>query len=160
MKISKIKQLIELINKTGIAEIELREGEESVRLSRFSSVSTPVTTQMTSPTTTLEISPETELVEPTATTPPPASSVKGHTVKSPMVGTLYLAPSPEAKPFIEVGQMVKIGDPLCIIEAMKMFNEIEADKAGEISAILVENAQAVEYEQPLFIIEPKKTEDD
>lgn len=138
-----------MIEESGIAEIEIREGEESVRISRYSSVAAqpvqvvpaaapaPAVSQPTAP----------ESVDSTA------DKLTGHIVRSPMVGTFYRSPSPGAKPFVEVGQRVEVGDTLCIIEAMKILNQIEADKAGVIAKVLVENAQPVEYNQPLFIIE-------
>jgi acetyl-CoA carboxylase biotin carboxyl carrier protein len=145
MDIRKIKKLIELLESSGITELEIREGEESVRISRHSP---PIVAPATAPAM---IPPE----------PPPQKEVgskkeggipSGHIVKSPMVGTLYQSPTPGAKPFVETGHQVVIGDVLCIIEAMKMFNQIEADKAGTIAAILAENGQPVEYGQPLFVI--------
>lgn len=155
MDIRKIKKLIELINETGVAEIEIREGEESVRISRqsdtifnqSSAVATPMAQMSALPVNQAEhaIQSTTEASE--------ESTETGHVVRSPMVGTMYLSPSPGAKSFIEIGQQVNVGDTLCIIEAMKMFNQIEADKAGTIKARLVENGQPVEYDQGLFIIE-------
>lgn len=149
MDIRKIRKLIELLQETGISEIEIKEGEESLRLSRHST-STVMDVHHIRPaqhapiaTSVIDASPAT----PTTTTP------SGHQVRSPMVGTLYTAPSPEAAPFVVVGQSVKVGDALCMIEAMKMFNEVEADKAGVITAILVQNGSPVEYNQPLFVIE-------
>ncbi len=154
MDIRKIKKLIEIINESGIAEIEVREGEESVRICR----------QVSTPTYQL---PQQQLIMPAvsqaaelstaglqaATDKDTSCAVTGHTVRSPMVGTLYMSPSPGAKPFVEIGQHVALGDTVCIIEAMKMFNQIEADKAGKIIAILAENGQPVEFDQPLFVIE-------
>lgn len=152
MDIRKIKKLIDLIDATGVSEIEIHEGEESVRISRLGARSvvatTPYVEHMSAPLTQAAAVPQA-----TPVAEPPKVEVKGHAVKAPMVGTLYLSTSPEAKPFVTVGQQVKVGDPLCIIEAMKMFNEIEADKAGTITACLVENGQPVEYNQPLFTIE-------
>ncbi len=152
MDIRKIKKLIELIESSDIAEIEIHEGEESVRLSRVSSVQQ---------TTVVQSAAAPALAE--APVPAPAQSStqdggaeealpEGHVVTSPMVGTFYRAPSPGAKPFVDVGQKVEAGDTLCIIEAMKMLNQIEADRSGVIAAILVENGQPVEYGQPLFVI--------
>jgi acetyl-CoA carboxylase biotin carboxyl carrier protein len=147
MDIRKVKKLIEMLEESSLAEIEIREGEESIRISRASSTGAPMVTQaMAAPAT--------------APTPAKASRVaeevvalSGHAVKSPMVGTFYGSPSPGAKSFVEVGDTVSIGDTLCIIEAMKMMNEIESDKAGVIKAILKENGQPVEYGETLFIIE-------
>ncbi|EKD54031.1 MAG: acetyl-CoA carboxylase biotin carboxyl carrier protein subunit [uncultured bacterium] len=149
MDLRKIRKLIELIQETGIAEIEIHEGEESVRISREASRAMPsVTTHIPvgSVTTSLpaEIAPA---------TPAPSPHINKHSVKAPMVGTVYLSPSPGAKPFIQVGQSVKPGDTLCLIEAMKMFNQIEADKTGTITAILVESGVPVEFNQPLIVIE-------
>ncbi|HSW69714.1 MAG TPA: acetyl-CoA carboxylase biotin carboxyl carrier protein [Gammaproteobacteria bacterium] len=148
MDMRKIRKLIELIQETGIAEIEIHEGEESVRISRESSKSAPAMINMPS-AYTLPAAPQ-----PPAASPPetPAQTNK-HSVKAPMVGTVYLSPSPGAKAFIQVGQTVKAGDTLCLIEAMKMFNQIEADKAGTVTAILVESGVPVEFNQPLVVIE-------
>lgn len=149
MDIRKIKKLIELLEDSGIAEIEIREGEESVRISRGQPAQTaPV--QYTVPA-----APPAAASTPTSETQPAAApqEVAGKTINSPMVGTFYRAASPTAKPFVDVGSVVKAGDTLCVIEAMKMFNQIEAETSGTITAILVENGQPVEYDQPLFIIE-------
>ncbi|HEC15079.1 MAG TPA: acetyl-CoA carboxylase biotin carboxyl carrier protein [Sedimenticola sp.] len=142
MDIRKVKKLIELLEESGIAEIEIHEGEESIRISRASTVAAP-------PPQPLE-TPGPGAAEPE---PEPEEELAGHQIKSPMVGTFYRAPSPGSKPFVEEGQKVLKGDTLCIIEAMKILNQIESDKAGVIKKILVENAQPVEYNQPLFIIE-------
>lgn len=164
MDIRKIKKLIELLEETGISEIEIKEGEESLRLSRHHSSSdthmrhagNPIhhhiaahTTMMPSHTqqAAAQIAPE---VITTHTTTP---AITGHQVLSPMVGTAYLASSPEVAPFVTIGQSVQVGDTLCIIEAMKMFNEVETDRAGTIKAILIKNGDPVEYDEPLFIIE-------
>lgn len=149
MDIRKIRKLIDILNETGIAEIEIKEAEESVRISRHSSVAQALLPPAQVPVATA----------PVAETPTPAKekpssqSISGHVLRSPMVGTMYLAPSPGADDFVKVGQTVKAGDVLCIIEAMKMFNQIEADKGGIVKARLVENGQPVEFDQPLFIIE-------
>lgn len=153
MDIRKIKKLIELLEETGISEIEIREGEESLRLSRHhTSTSAPAPVHYVSTS-----APQTHAPLKTATPEPEMVPVpvthSGHKVKSPMVGTLYTSSSPDAPPYVSLGQTVKPGDVLCIVEAMKMFNEIEADKAGKIVAILVANGEPVEYDQPLFIIE-------
>lgn len=149
MDLRKIRKLIELIQETGIAEIEIHEGEESVRISRETSRSVP--TMMSMPQTyTLPAEASSAAAAPAV--PTLAESAK-HSVKAPMVGTVYLSPSPGAKAFIQVGQAVKPGDTLCLIEAMKMFNQIEADKAGTITAILVESGVPVEFNQPLIVIE-------
>lgn len=147
MDIRKIKKLIELIEESDIAEIEIREGEESVRINRYSQNLAPVA--MAAPMMAAP-QPAAAAAAPAA---PAEEAVSGHTVKSPMVGSFYRAASPESKPFVEVGQTVKAGDTLCIIEAMKILNQIESDKAGVVKRILVENGQPVEYNQPLFIIE-------
>ena len=149
MDIRKVKKLIELLEESGIAEIEIHEGEESVRISRHSS---------SAPAAIMAPAPLPAAAPPPAAVPsPPAESEPGlpagHVVESPMVGTFYAAPSPGAKSFVEVGSSVSVGDTLCIVEAMKMLNQIEADKAGSIKAILVDNAQPVEFGQPLFVIE-------
>jgi len=155
MDLRKIRKLIELIQETGIAEIEIKEGEESVRISRESSrpmqtmVSLPPNYQMQdesqrSSSSSTEKAPE---------APAASANLNKHTVKAPMVGTVYLSPSPGAKSFIQVGQAVKPGDTLCLIEAMKMFNQIEADKSGTITAILIESGVPVEFNQPLVVIE-------
>ncbi len=145
MDLRKLKTLIELVESSGIAELEISEGEERVRITR-----TP-----TSAMQQVAVAPQ-QMVMAVAT-PAPAepdkpAAVEGHVVKSPMVGSFYRCPSPDAKPFVELGQSVNAGDTLCIIEAMKLLNEIEADHSGIIKAILVESGQAVEYGQPLFVI--------
>ncbi|MFO8024280.1 acetyl-CoA carboxylase biotin carboxyl carrier protein [Thiohalophilus sp.] len=150
MDIRKVKKLIELLEESGIAEIEIKEGEESVRISR-SGPNTAMMMQAPPPQPAPAVAPG------PAPTPPAAESdeaklPEGHVVKSPMVGTFYRAPSPGASPFVEVGQQVNAGDTLCIIEAMKLLNQIEADKSGTIKAVLVENGQPVEYDEPLFVI--------
>jgi len=153
MDIRKIKKLIELVEESGIAELEISEGEESVRISRhspapavapvqYAAAPAPVAAPAAAPAAT---APAAEEAAPSA----PA----GHQVLSPMVGTFYRSPTPEAKSFIEVGQSVNAGDTLCIVEAMKMMNQIEADKSGVVTAILVEDGQPVEFDQPLVIIE-------
>jgi acetyl-CoA carboxylase biotin carboxyl carrier protein len=149
MDIRKIKKLIEIIEESDIAEIEISEGEESVRISRYSS-NTPVPVAL-APAPAVALAP----VATVATTIPESATevIKGHAVKSPMVGTFYSSASPGANPFVQVGQAVSEGETLCIIEAMKILNQIEADKSGTIKQILVENAEPVEYDQPLFIIE-------
>jgi acetyl-CoA carboxylase biotin carboxyl carrier protein len=145
MDIRKIKKLIELVESSGVTELEIHEGEETVRISRFQpSSSAPLALPPTAP----ELSPPKESAPARKEEEIPA----GHLVKSPMVGTFYQSPTPGTKAFVEIGQQVEIGDVLCIIEAMKMFNQIEADQAGTIAAILVENGQPVEYGQPLFVI--------
>ncbi|MGL5292070.1 MAG: acetyl-CoA carboxylase biotin carboxyl carrier protein [Vibrionaceae bacterium] len=151
MDIRKIKKLIELVEESGIAELEISEGEESVRINRampiapMQQVYTSVQAPMPAP---VAPAPVTQTV-----TPEPVAAPSGHTVLSPMVGTFYGSPSPDASPFIKVGKSVKVGDTLCIVEAMKMMNQIQADKAGVVKAILCEDGQAVEFDQPLVIIE-------
>lgn len=151
MDIRKIRKLIELIKETGVGEIEIHEGEESVRISLHSNL--PQAVPQSLPVNPVHIAaPACEpqsAVEPSKT----EDSLTGHPVRSPMVGTAYLASSPDADSFVKVGQTVEVGDILCIIEAMKMFNNIEADVSGVVKARLIENGQPVEYGQPLFIIE-------
>ena len=145
MDIRKIKKLIELVKNTDIAELEIHEDKESVRITH-SKIQPQAEYQITQ-------SPPAQPQPIAEQAPAENKEPQGHAVKSPMVGTVYLAPTPGAKPFIEIGQRVKTGDTLCLIEAMKMFNQVEADKAGIISACMVDNAHPVEYDQPLFIIE-------
>jgi acetyl-CoA carboxylase biotin carboxyl carrier protein len=147
MDIRKIKKLIELLESSGITELEICEGEESVRISRHSP------SMAASAAVAPIITPPPEFPPPKEVGPKKEEGIpSGHIVKSPMVGTLYQSSTPGAKPFVETGHQVVVGDVLCIIEAMKMFNQIEADKAGTIAAILAENGQPVEYGQPLFVI--------
>lgn len=154
MDIRKIKKLIELLDETGISEIEIKEGEESVRLSRHSyAMEAPVQQRYIAPPIQQAAPPAAAHHAPNNSEPKVETTVSGHKVRSPMVGTIYTAPSPEAAPFVTVGQTVKTGDTLCIVEAMKMFNEIEADRTGVVTAILVKNGEPVEYDQPLFTIE-------
>lgn len=145
MDIRKVKKLIELLEESGISEIEISEGEESVRISRGHTL----------PSTPVMAPPPAPVIQATQEVATPASptEITGHTTLSPMVGTFYRAPSPTDKPFVEVGQSVRAGDVLCIVEAMKMLNQIESEHSGVIKKILVENGQPVEFEQPLFIIE-------
>jgi acetyl-CoA carboxylase biotin carboxyl carrier protein len=148
MDIRKVKKLIELLKESGIAEIEIKEGEESVRISQQSQFA-PAPQFHSAPAVPAE-APRAVPSEPAGSGAPEA--VEGHTVNAPMVGTFYRASGPDTKPFVEVGQQVGAGDTLCIIEAMKMMNQIEADRAGVVSAILIENGQPVEYGEPLFVI--------
>jgi len=148
--IRKIKKLIELIEASDIAEIEITEGEESVRINRYSQTAAPVMTA--APVAAIAAAPLAN-APAIASAPAAAPEISGHAVKSPMVGTFYRSASPGSAAFVEVGHSVKEGDTLCIIEAMKILNQIEADKSGTIKQILIENAQPVEYDQPLFIIE-------
>lgn len=152
MDIRKIKKLIELVEESGIAELEISEGEESVRISRnFSGQVTTAMPHMMMQQAAPVAAPA--AAAPVAAAPAADAAPSGHLMRSPMVGSFYRSSSPEAKPFVEVGQQVNVGDTLCIVEAMKMMNQIESDKAGVIKAILVENGQAVEFDEPLFIIE-------
>lgn len=150
MDIRKVKKLIELLEESGIAELEIKEGEESVRISR-QSTTVPAPQVIAAPAAGVPAAAAHEHDE----APPEVEDniPAGHLVTSPMVGTFYSAPSPGAKEFVAVGDSVNVGDTLCIVEAMKILNQIEADKAGTIKAILVENAQPVEFGQPLFVIE-------
>lgn len=157
MDIRKIKKLIELAKESGIAEIEIHEDGESVRISLVGTQTIAPTMMMPQQPVTYQIPSEAPQAAPQTLAPATKEAASPHagkhTVKAPMVGTVYLAPSPGAKVFIEVGQTVKPGDTLCLIEAMKMFNQIEADKAGTVTAILVESGVPVEFSQPLFVIE-------
>ena len=149
MDIRKVKKLIELLEESHVAEIEIHEGEESVRISRMpTNVPAPALIQA-APAAIPAAAPA---AAPVAAAPTEAAEPEGHKVQSPMVGTFYEAPSPGAKPFVEVGQQVNVGDTLCIVEAMKMLNQIEADKAGKVKARLVDNGQPVEFGQSLFVI--------
>lgn len=153
MDIRKIKKLIELVEESGITELEVSEEEGSVRISR-ATVAAPANVQYSIPAAA-----PTPVAAPAAPAAAPAAPVAapeeiaGHKIRSPMVGTFYRSPSPEAKAFVEVGQTVKVGDALCIVEAMKMMNRIEADKAGVVKAILVNDGEPVEFDEPLIIIE-------
>lgn len=155
MDIRKIKQLIELFEQSGISEIEIKEGEESVRISRHSSNPVQFAAAPQQFSLPPQMAPAAASLAPApvaAAAAAAAPEVTGHQVKSPMVGTFYNSPSPGAAPFVQVGQQVKAGDVLCIVEAMKMMNQIEADKAGVVKAILLDNGQAVEFDQPMFVI--------
>jgi len=151
MDIRKIKKLIELLDESGVAEIEIHEGEESVRISRYGSGAQYITApQMQAPMAAAPVAAPAAAV---AAEVDEADSIPaGHRVNAPMVGTFYRAPSPGAKTFVEVGHSVNVGDTLCIIEAMKILNQIEADKAGVVKAVLLENGLPCEYGQPLFVI--------
>ena len=153
MDIRKIKKLIELVEESGIAELEISEGEESVRISRNFSGQVSVAPQMMMQPAQVQHVAAPVAAAAQAAAPAADAAPSGHLMRSPMVGSFYRSSSPEAKPFVEVGQHVNVGDTLCIVEAMKMMNQIESDKAGVIKAILVENGQAVEFDEPLFIIE-------
>ncbi|OAT26089.1 acetyl-CoA carboxylase biotin carboxyl carrier protein [Proteus myxofaciens] len=155
MDIRKIKKLIELVEESGISELEISEGEESVRISRNSGnqgqmapqqyFAAPAAPQPALAAAVAPVAPET----PAATAP----EISGHIVRSPMVGTFYRSPSPEAKVFVEVGQQVNVGDTLCIVEAMKMMNQIESDKAGVVKSILCQDGDTIEFDDPLIVIE-------
>ena len=155
MDIRKIKKLIELVEESGISELEISEGEESVRISRAApAASFPVMQQAYAAPMMQQQPALAAAVAPAAEAAPAAAAeISGHIVRSPMVGTFYRTPSPDAKAFIEVGQKVNAGDTLCIVEAMKMMNQIEADKSGVVKAILVESGQPVEFDEPLVVIE-------
>jgi len=146
MDLRKLKKLIDLVEESGIAELEITEGEERVRIARILAGGQPVYMHSPAPTVPVAAAP---VAAPAEVVP---AEPEGHVVRSPMVGTFYRSPSPGAKSFTEVGQSVSVGDTICIIEAMKLLNEIEADQGGVIKAILVENGQPVEYGEPLFII--------
>ena len=152
MDIRKIKKLIELVEESGITELEVQEEEGTVRISRAAPAVAPAAIQYAAAPVAPVAAPA---VAPAAAAPAeaPAAEISGHQVRSPMVGTFYRSPSPEAKAFVEVGQTVKVGDALCIVEAMKMMNRIEADKAGVVKAILVNDGEAVEFDQPLIVID-------
>lgn len=156
MDIRKIKKLIELVEESGISELEISEGEESVRISRTTANAGFPVMQQAYAAPMMQQPALSNAVAPAATPAmeaPAAAEIGGHIVRSPMVGTFYRTPSPDAKAFIEVGQKVNVGDTLCIVEAMKMMNQIEADKAGTVKAILVESGQPVEFDEPLVVIE-------
>ena len=149
MDLRKLKTLIELVESSGIAELEIQEGEERVRITRSSA--TPQSNVAGALTSQLVTLPAAAAAAPAAAPPAPAAD-EGHVVKSPMVGTFYRSATPGSKPFVEIGDAVQEGATLCIVEAMKLMNEIEADKSGVIKAILTENGQPVEFGQPLFVI--------
>ena len=158
MDIRKVKKLIELLEESGIAEIEISEGEESVRISRYPAGGThaaPIVHYAPAPMAPMAAAPvaaaPAAIAAPAA--PAPVAAKADHTVTAPMVGTFYSAATPGAKAFVDIGSEVNVGDTLCIIEAMKMMNQIESDKAGRVTAILVKNGDPVEFGQPLFIIE-------
>ncbi|MDV6327598.1 acetyl-CoA carboxylase biotin carboxyl carrier protein [Idiomarina sp. PL1-037] len=151
MDIRKIKKLIELVEESGVAELEITEGEESVRINRYSAQPAPMQ-YAPQPQQAPQQAPQSAPANQPAAEPA-SEEISGHVVRSPMVGTFYEAPSPDAKPFVTVGSRVNAGETLCIIEAMKMMNQIEADKSGVVKQILVDNEEPVEFDQPLFIIE-------
>lgn len=152
MDLRKIKKLIELLEESNLSELEIKEGEESIRLSRASSVAPQTGAAATTVVPFVSAPASGALpVEP----PPPAAAEapEGHHVRSPMVGTFYAAPKPGAKPFVQVGGKVQVGDTLCVIEAMKIFNQIEADKSGTVVAVMKENGDPVEYGETLFVLD-------
>ena len=151
MDIRKVKKLIELLEESGIDELEIHEGEESVRISRHSKQG-PVQQPYYAQAPAAAPAPAPAAAAPAAEAAPAQPKLNGTVVRSPMVGTFYRASSPESAPFVDVGKTVKKGDILCIVEAMKMMNHIEAETSGTIESILVENGQPVEYDQPLFTI--------
>ena len=150
MDLRKLKKLIDLVQESGIAELEITEGEEKVKIVKGGTVTVAAAPIMAMPAAAPAAP---ALAAAPAAAEAPDAGQEGHVVKAPMVGTFYRSSSPDAKPFVEVGQAVKEGDTICIIEAMKLMNEIEADASGVVKAILVENGQPVEYGQPLFQIE-------
>ena len=159
MDIRKVKKLMEMLEESSLGEMEIIEGEESIRLSKSSSATAPIQNDQVN--TLLNVSPakanedisKKQITEEVTNTESVNNNISGHEIKSPMVGTFYEAPSPGSKPFVSIGDNVNVGDTLCIIEAMKMLNQIESDKSGVIKAIMVENAQPVEFNQVLFVIE-------
>jgi acetyl-CoA carboxylase biotin carboxyl carrier protein len=151
MDLRKLKKLIDLVQESGISELEITEGEEKVKIVKGGRV---VSETVAAPGTAPAPAPTPAPAAPAAPTAPEAApQLEGHVLKSPMVGTFYRAPSPGAKPFVEVGDSVKAGQTVCIIEAMKLLNEIEADKDGVVKAVLAENGQPVEYGEPLLVID-------
>ena len=151
MDLRKLKKLIDLVEESGIAELEITEGEEKVRISRNGNHAAPAVAVMAPAVAPVAPAPA-PAAAPAAAEPAAPAQPEGHLLKSPMVGTFYRSPSPGAKAFVEIGQSVNEGDTVCIIEAMKLLNEIEADRSGIIKAVLVENGQPVEYGQPLIVI--------
>jgi acetyl-CoA carboxylase biotin carboxyl carrier protein len=149
MDLRKLKKLIDLVQESGIAELEITEGEEKVKIVKGGVVSVSGAAAQAAASAP---APSPGAPAAPAAAAEPAAGQEGHVVKAPMVGTFYRSPSPDAKPFVEVGQTIKEGDTICIIEAMKLMNEIEADASGVVKAVLVENGQPVEYGQPLFML--------
>jgi acetyl-CoA carboxylase biotin carboxyl carrier protein len=148
MDIRKVKKLIELLEASSVDEIEIKEGEESVRISRNTGAPIAMAAPVAAP-----VMPAPAALAPAPVTPEVAAPSAANAVKSPMVGTFYRSPSPDAAPFVEVGQNVRVGDVLCIVEAMKMMNQIEADRAGTVTAVHAENGDPVEFDQPLITVE-------
>lgn len=153
MDLRKLKTLIDLVSDSNVSELEITEAEGTVRIVKSAPAPVAMVTQMAAPAPVAVAAPVAAAPAPAAPAPVAEAAPAGHTVKSPMVGTFYRSSSPGAKAFAEVGQQVKEGETICIIEAMKILNEIEADKAGVIKKIMVDNGAAVEYGQPLFVIE-------
>ncbi len=154
LDINKIARLLKVVSESDIAEIEIKEGEEQIKITRATAAVVPVVQPVAvAPAAPAVVAPATPASAPVAVAPAPAAEETGHVMKSPMVGTFYRSANPEAPAFTEVGKTVKEGDTVCIIEAMKMMNQIAADKSGTIKKILVENGATVEFDQPLFIIE-------
>ena len=155
MDIRKIKKLIELLEESGIAEIEIKEGEEAVRISRMTAPAAAAAPVVHTAAPAAGVAPRVPELPPAAIAEAGAGKPKPgeHVITAPMVGTFYAAPSPGAKPFVEIGDEIKVGQVLCVIEAMKMMNQIEADKAGRIASIMARNGDPVEFGQPLFVIE-------
>ena len=150
MDLRKLKKLIDLVQESGIAELEITEGEEKVRINRIGVQGHPAAVALPQPPA---LAAQSSMAAPLAApSVPEATEPEGHVVKSPMVGTFYRSSAPGSKPFVEIGQTINAGETLCIIEAMKLLNEIEADQTGVVKKVLVENGQPVEYGQPLFII--------
>ena len=153
MDIRKVKKLIELLEESGIAEIEITEGEEAVRISRYPAAApAPAVMPVAVPAAVSAPAPVPHAAKPAAEAAAPDEPAAGHHIAAPMVGTFYRAATPEAEPFIKVGDTIQVGDTLCIIEAMKMMNQIEADVAGKVLSVDVENSEPVEYGQTLFVI--------
>lgn len=154
LDINKIARLLKVVSESDIAEIEIKEGEEQIKITRATAAVAPVVQPVAvAPAAPAVVAPVAPASAPAAAAPAPAAEETGHAMKSPMVGTFYRSANPEAPAFTEVGKTVKEGDTVCIIEAMKMMNQIAADKSGTIKKILVENGATVEFDQPLFIIE-------
>ena len=156
MDIRKIKKLIELLEESGIAEIEIKEGEEALRISRMptsAAIAQQLAPMAALPLAAPALQGPTKASPATAAEAPAKAKSNEHVITAPMVGTFYGAPSPGAKPFIEIGDEIKVGQVLCIIEAMKMMNQIESDKAGRVTSIMAQNGDPVEFGQPLFVVE-------
>jgi len=154
MDIRKIKKLIELLEESGIAEIEIKEGEEALRISRMpTGIAAAQLAPMAMPMPAAPMAAPITAAAPQAAAPPVKAKPNEHVITAPMVGTFYGAPSPGAKAFVEIGDEIKVGQVLCIIEAMKMMNQIESDKAGRVTSIMARNGDPVEFGQPLFVVE-------